>query len=137
MIPTGLLIRLAVIAAAVAAVLWGYHLWAESLREDGREEIRAEHAEAARAAETRMRELARAAEVRYVVQAEARDRFITKTLTEVRHAAAPLVSCVLPADAVRLLNDANACASDPTAAACGGPGPVRDAEPLAGHGNSQ
>lgn len=123
----GILIRLALVAAAVAALLWGYHLWAESLREDGREEVRAEHAEAARAAETRMRELARAAEVRYVVQAEVRDRFFVETVREVSHAAAPLAACPLPAGLVGVLNAAAACAADDSAAACRGDGALRPA----------
>ena len=121
------LIRAAIAFAAVTALLWGYRLWAESLRETGRAEVRAEHAEAARAAETRNRELQRAAETRYVVQAATRDRFFVETIREVSHAAAPLAACPVPDDARRLLNAAATCASGDSPAACGGAGPVRPA----------
>jgi hypothetical protein len=36
--------RLLLVAAVVAAAAWAFHLWKESIREDGREEVRAEWA---------------------------------------------------------------------------------------------
>lgn len=50
---------------------------------------------------------------------QARERFITKVEKEIVYVAAPLADCALPADAVRLLNDARRCAIEGTAAACG------------------
>mgnify|MGYP001573557562 CR=1 FL=1 len=71
------------------------------------------------------RDLQRAAELRYTVKAETRDRFITKTLTEVRYVTQHLVSCPLGAPAVRVLNDAAACAREDRPASCGAGEPVR------------
>jgi hypothetical protein len=75
----------------------------------------------------RMRELQRAAELRYTVAAETRDRFIVTTVKEVRHATEHLDSCRLGIDAVRLFNDAAACARADSSAACGAGEPVRGA----------
>lgn len=72
----------------------------------------------------RNRELQRAAETRYTVQAGVREEFIGYTITEIRHAAAPLATCPVPADAVRLLNRASSCAREDTAATCGTGEPV-------------
>lgn len=58
------------------------------------------------------------AEVRYVTQTVYRDRIITKTLKELPDAAAPLAACPVPADAVRLLNAAAACAREDRPSAC-------------------
>jgi hypothetical protein len=73
------------------------------------------------------RELQRASEIRYTVAAQQRERFIVTTVKELHEAAAPLAACPVPADAVRLLNAASACASGDSPAACG-PG---DAVPAA------
>lgn len=78
----------------------------------------------AQAQAQRQRDLQRAAELRYTVQAEARDRFITQTIVEVRHAAAPVASCALPVDLVRLLNRAAECARSDSPASCGAGEPV-------------
>lgn len=64
------------------------------------------------------RGLATGAELRYVTQTVYRDRIITKTLKELPDAAAPLAACPVPADAVRLLNAAAACAREDRPAAC-------------------
>ncbi|WP_295539311.1 hypothetical protein [uncultured Pseudacidovorax sp.] len=58
------------------------------------------------------------AEVRYVTQTVYRDRTITKIVKELPNAAAPLAACPVPADAVRLLNAAAACAREDRPAAC-------------------
>lgn len=71
----------------------------------------------------RMRDLQRAAELRYTVQAETRDRFIVTTVKELTNATTSLAACPVGADAVRLLNDARACADSP--ASCGSNGAVR------------
>lgn len=79
--------------------------------------------------EQRQRNLAlqRAAELHYTVEAQVRDRFITRTITEVRDATAPLAACPVGADAVRLLNAAAGCAGQDRPAACGAGDPVRPA----------
>lgn len=71
----------------------------------------------------------RAAEVveRVTVQTVYRDRFITNTIKEIEHAAQPLAVCPVPADAVRLLNDAARCAREDRPAACGADAAVQDA----------
>lgn len=113
-------------AALLGAAWWGLHRWQESLREEGRAEVRAAVVAEANAQRERNAELQRAAEKRYVVQAEVRERVITQTITEVHHAAAPLASCPVPADVVRMLNRAGRCAGEGGPAACepGGPVPV-------------
>lgn len=78
----------------------------------------------ARAQQDRNRDLQRAAELRYTVQAETRDRFITQTIVEIRHEAAPLAACPVP-DAVRVrLNAAARCAGGDHAAPCGAGEPL-------------
>jgi hypothetical protein len=67
----------------------------------------------------RNRELQRQAELKYVVKREAQDRFIAVTVKELTHASEPLAACPVPPDVVRLLNDANHCASgNPAPAGC-------------------
>ena len=122
-----LAIAVAVVLGALALVAWDLaRIKRAEARGDAR--ARAELKEQADAQTARNRELQRAAEIRYTVRAEARERFIVQTITEIRHAAAPLAVCPVPADAVRLLNGAARCArGDPAAA--GGAG-----EPLCGAG---
>ncbi len=79
---------------------------------------RVEQERQAQAQAQRIRELQRAAETRYTVQAGVREEFIGYTIREVHHAAAPIASCALPADLVRLLRDAAACARGDTSASC-------------------
>jgi Flp pilus assembly protein TadB len=109
---------LAVLALAGALAL-AYFGWRGQQREIGRQEVRRELAAAAEAQTARNRELQRASEKRYTVQAQARERFFVTTVKEIRHAAAPLAACPVPADAIRLLNDAAAGARGDSAAACG------------------
>jgi hypothetical protein len=108
-----------VIAAVVLGVPIIVHRYDEARRDEGRAEIRAEDKAAADAQTTRNRELQRAAELRYVVKAQGQDRFFVTTVKEIRDAAAPLASCPVPADVVRLLNDAARCARGDSEAACG------------------
>lgn len=84
------------------------------------DEARVEQERATQEQAERNRELSRAAEKRYVVQQDARDRFIVTTVKEISDAAAPLADCRVP-DAVRLrLNEARACALGDSSA-CGSP----------------
>ncbi len=113
----------AVVLLALALVAWDT---ARIKRAEARGDQRARAELKAQADEQteRMRQLQRAAETRYTVQAETRERYFVETITEVRHAAAPLASCALPADVVRLLNAAGSCAREDSAAACGAGEPV-------------
>lgn len=127
----GIPLRLILLGALALALVIGVPIavgrYNESLREDGRAEVREQARAVAEEQATRNRELQRAAELRYTVAAETRDRYITKTVTEVRYATENLAACVLRPDAVRLLNDAASCARGDSPAACGADQPVRDA----------
>lgn len=118
----------AVLAVLVAgAVVAGW--WRLTAFYEGRGYTRAQ-AEARQVADDqaqRMRELQRAAEIRYTVAAEARDRFIVQTVKEVRRETAALDACPVGPAAVRVLNDAAACAREDRSAACGHGEPVRGA----------
>jgi hypothetical protein len=67
---------------------------------------------------SKIRELQRAAELRYVVRKETQDRFFVTTVKEVRDAASPLAACPVPPDVVRLLNNAAECARGDSPSAC-------------------
>jgi hypothetical protein len=68
---------------------------------------------------TRNRDLQRAAELRYVVKGQTRDRFFETTEKDIHDAAAPLATCPVP-DAVRVrLNAAAACARGDSETSCG------------------
>jgi hypothetical protein len=73
----------------------------------------------------RNRDLQRAAELHYTVEAQTRDRFIVTTVKEIHDATASLAACPVPDAARRLLNAAAACAD--SAAACGAGDAVRPA----------
>lgn len=90
-------------------------------------ERRAAEDEAAAEAQTqRMHDLQRAAEMRYTVVAEVRDHFITETIVEVRHEAAPMAVCPVPEPLRLRLNAVARCARGDSAAACGAADAVRD-----------
>lgn len=126
--------RMAILAAAILLVLGiGWAIRHNGI-EAGRAEIQAKwDADSARlntemqAQKDRNRELQRAAERNYVVQAGVRDRFITETITEIRYAAAPMAACPVPADVRVRLNAAAACARAERSAACDAGKPVPDA----------
>lgn len=110
--------------AAIAAVLiggatYGVHRHNDGLREEGRAEIRAADKAAAEAQTASNRELGRLAELHLSAVATKQERFFTRAAKEIRHVAESLTSCPVPADAVRLLNAARACASEDRPAACG------------------
>ena len=126
--------RLALLAAAVLLVLgigWkvrhaGYVAGKAEVRQQWDAERVRLQAEMQAQLE-RNRELQRAAERNYVVQAGVRDRVITETITEIRYAAAPMAACPVP-EPVRLrLNAAAACARGDRSAACDADKPVPDA----------
>jgi hypothetical protein len=107
------------LAAVVAALTAGYFGWQDHQRDIGREEARSEAKAAATAQTQRMRDLQRAAELRYTVTSQVREKWFVATVKEIRDAAAPLASCPVPDRAVGLLNAARECASGDPAAACG------------------
>lgn len=83
--------------------------------------------QAAQEQATRNRELQRAAELKYVVQGETREKFFVTTVKEIRDASAPMAACPVP-ESVRLrLNAAAACARGDSPASCGTPEQVPDA----------
>lgn len=112
-----------IVIAALALLAWDAAR-IKRAEKRGADVVRAEYTAAAEAQTERMRDLQRAAETRYTVAAEVRDRYITQTITEVRHAAAPVASCALPADLVRLLNAAASCSRDDPGATCGADQPL-------------
>jgi hypothetical protein len=109
---------LAVLALSGALTL-SYFGWRGQQREIGRQEARAELRAATDAQTARNRELQRAAELRYTVQAETRDRFIVTTVKEIHNATDSLAACPVGAAGVRLLNAGGACARGDSKAACG------------------
>lgn len=119
------------IALALAAALAFTHL---TVYRAGRHAVQAQWDEAkvaqeraAQAQAERNRELQRAAEKRYVVQGQVRDRFFVTTIKEIRDAAAPLAACPVPEPVRVRLNAAAQCARGDSPAACGAddrvPGP--------------
>lgn len=115
-------------ALALAGVLAFTHL---SAYRTGKHAVQAKWDEANVATErasqeqaSRNRELQRAAELKYTVQGETRDRFFVTTVKEIHEAAAPLAACVVPEPVIRLLNAARDCASGDSPASCGPAGQV-------------
>ena len=112
-----------IVLGALALVAWDTaRIKRAEARGDAR--ARAELKAQADAQTDRNRELQRAAETRYTVQAGVREEFIGYTIKEIRHVAAPLASCDLPADAIRLFNRAAECARSDSPASCGAGEPV-------------
>jgi hypothetical protein len=75
----------------------------------------------------RNRDLQRQAELHYVVQREAQEKFIVTTVKEIHEAAAPLVSCPVPEPVRVRLNAAARCALGDSPATCGAADQVPDA----------
>ena len=122
-----------ILAALLAAAAWAVHTYNEWIREPERATCAAEKAsdrEATRktveAQRERNIELQRAAEKRYVVQAQVRDRYIIQTVKEIHEAAAPLAACPVPSGVRVRLNSLAACARADSTAACGADGQVPD-----------
>ena len=117
--------RALILTAIVAAVVAGWWRLTAFYENRGYERRAQEDAAAMRAQAERNRDLQRSAELRYTVQQGVRDRYIVKTIKEVRDATVPLAACPVPAPAVRLLNDAADCARGDSPSACGAGEPVR------------
>lgn len=118
------MIQLYVLAgtALAAALVGGTGAWKVQSWRFAAKEARA--AKDVAAWERRSRELQRASEMRYTVQAGVREKVIVETIVEVRHAAQDLAACPVPDRARSLLNDAARCARGDSAAACGDGEPV-------------
>jgi hypothetical protein len=100
----------------VGFMLGGTGAWkVQGWRADA-ERLKVQQAAAEQAA--RNRELQRAAEMRYTVAAEARERVIVETIVEVRRESQSLATCPVPEPARRLFNRAAKCAADPAAPGC-------------------
>lgn len=101
-----LLTRALILAGLVAAALVGWHRLTAYHQRIGYERAAAECRAASEAQRETNQLRARAAEKGAAQAQLVRDRFITQTITEVRHATAALEPCLVGADAVRLLNAA-------------------------------
>lgn len=115
---------LLVLVLAIAGAWWKFDRMLAAADKAGYERRAGEDKAAADAQAQSNRDLQRASEKRYTVVAEVRDRFITTTITEVRHATAALAACPVGPDAVRLFNAAAGCARADPAAACGAGEPL-------------
>ncbi len=109
---TALLIVLGLLAAGV----WRLQVKADAA---GYERAQQEYQAAAELQREGNRNRTRQVEEKQATQTIYRDRFITQTITEIRHAAAPLASCPVPDAAVGLLNRAAECAREDRPASCG------------------
>lgn len=113
---TAKLVALGVLALALLAGAWKvYH----AIDKAGYTRAQAEYQAAAELRRETNRGLARAAEEKQAVQTVYRDRYITRTVKELDHAAQDLNRCPVPLPAVRLFNDAARCADEDRPASCG------------------
>jgi hypothetical protein len=117
-----------VLAFGLLLVLWAaFQGFKSQQQEIGYTRAKAEAKVAADAQTARNREMQRAAELRYTVTSQVREKWFVATVKEIRDASAPLAACPVPDAAVRLLDAARACAIGDPAAACGAgdrvPGP--------------
>lgn len=106
---TAKLVALGVLALALLAGAWKvYH----AIDKAGYSRAQAEYQAAAELQRETNRGRARVAEEKQATQTVYRDRYITRIVKEIDHAAQDLDRCPVPAGAVRLLNDAAQCASE-------------------------
>ena len=97
------LVALAFIVLAILAGVW--KLW-HTADKAGYDRAQVEYQAAAEKQREANRTTATKAEKKESVRVVYRDRVITKTITEVRDASAPLAACPIPDAAIRMLNDA-------------------------------
>lgn len=119
--------RAVILALIVTAAIAGWWRLTTHFENKGYTRAQAEAREVADAQAQRNRELQRAAEKRYTVATEVRERVITEIVTEVRHEAASLAVCPVPEPVRGLLNAARACASEDRPASGGPCEPLPDA----------
>jgi len=113
---TAKLIALGVLALALAAGFW--KLW-HSADRAGYQRSQAEYQAAAELQREGNRGRVYEAEKKEAAQTVYRDRYITRIVKEIDHAAQDLASCPVPPAVGRLLNDAAQCAREDRPAACG------------------
>lgn len=111
--------RLAVVLVVAAAAVAGYLWWEHRTEQAGALAERQRLEAVADLQREANRDRSRIADQGYAARTVYRDRFITQTITEVRHATADLAHCPVPPAAVRLLNAAAECASEDRPASCG------------------
>lgn len=121
------LAALALVLAALAGLWWKADRMLAAAEQRGYDRRAQEDKVVIDAQATRNRELQRAAEKRYVVQGQTRDRWFVTTVKEISDAAAPLAACPVPEPVRVRLNAAAACASGDSPAACGADVQVPDA----------
>jgi hypothetical protein len=113
---TAKLVAAGLIALALIAGFW--KLW-HTADKAGYVRAQAEYQAAAELQRESNRGRARGAEEKQAVQTVYRDRYITRIVKEIDHAAQSLASCPLPPAVGRLLNDAARCADEDRPASCG------------------
>lgn len=117
---------LLVIVAAIGAAWWKLEVALDNREKQGYERRAAEDKAAADAQTARIRELQRATEKRYIVQATAREKLVIKTVREIHEAAAPLADCLVPTGVrVRLNSLAASFGADDSTAPSDSGEPVR------------
>jgi len=112
------LIRLYAYGAALALAVAGYFWWAHSVEEKAVDAERARVEHQAEIQRTANRSRSYDAEQRQAAQTVYRDKFITKTLTEIRYVTQNLAACVLTPAAIGMLNDTAECAAEDRPASC-------------------
>ncbi|MGB3068432.1 MAG: hypothetical protein WBC18_07790 [Ottowia sp.] len=112
---TAKLLALGLIVLAIAAGVW--KIW-RTADQAGYDRSQREYQAAAELQREANRGAAHKADKKEAIRVVYRDRVITKTITEVRDASAPLASCPLPTDTIRLLNNAAKCAREGGSATC-------------------
>lgn len=120
--------RLYAYAAGLALALAGYFWWVYRIEQQALTEERARVEHQAELQRTANRSRSSEAEQRQAGQTVYRDRFLTKTIVEVRHATQNLAACPVSDDAVRMLNDAAKCASEDRPASCAAGDAVRQTQ---------
>lgn len=106
---TSKLVALGLVVLAIAAGIW--KIW-HTADKAGYDRSQREYAAAAEKQREANRATAGKAEKKEAARVVYRDRVITKTVTEVRDASAPLAACPLPAGAIRVYNDTARRASE-------------------------
>ncbi|WP_431107563.1 hypothetical protein [Variovorax paradoxus] len=109
------LVALGLIVLALVAGFW--KLWHTADR-GGYERSQAEYQARAELQRETNRGRARVAEEKHAAQTVHRDRFISKTVKEIRDVPSDGTGCLVAPRVVRLLNDAAACAREDRPSAC-------------------
>lgn len=117
--------RIGWVLVACVAVFAGYRVWENHVEKRGALEERARGEHAAEMQRTANRSRSQDIERGQGERTIYRDRFIDRTIIEVRDATQNLAACPLNGDTVRLLNAAAECARNDRSAACDLDGALR------------